>query len=114
MRNLNGENKITPCEKLGYKVGDRFKHKVICNFYETFGKNIYLSEDDGSELPRFNVVGTHDKIDSANYDYFALEDVYPIEVNNESRPSLESVKELTKALKELDIAYNKVKHLLNY
>lgn len=43
--------KMTPCEKLGYKVGDKFT--VIKDSYFEKGTIVVLSEDDGSEVPWF-------------------------------------------------------------
>ena len=42
---------MTPCEKLGYKVGDKFT--VIKDSYFEKGTIVALSEDDGSEVPWF-------------------------------------------------------------
>ena len=46
---MNG--KMTPCEKLGYKVGDKFT--VIKDYLLEKGTSVVLSEDDGSEVPWF-------------------------------------------------------------
>lgn len=43
--------KMTPCERLGYKVGDKFT--VIKDSYFEKGAIVALSEDDGSEVPWF-------------------------------------------------------------
>lgn len=80
----------TPCEKLGYKTGDKFTHTYIRKGEEYFtqGQVITLT-DDGSENPRFEGVddGTQD------YWYLTLEDVTPyveqllsvgVDVNDES------------------------------
>ena len=47
--------KMTPCEKLGYKVGDKFT--VIKDSYFEKGTIVALSEDDGSEVPWFTCGG---------------------------------------------------------
>ena len=47
--------KKTPCEKLGYKVGDKFT--VIKDSYFEKGTIVALSEDDGSEVPWFTCGG---------------------------------------------------------
>lgn len=50
---------MTPCEKLGYKVGDKFG--VIGNHYNLKkGTEVYLAEDDGSEYPKFRAEGVDD------------------------------------------------------
>lgn len=47
--------KMTPCEKLGYKVGDKFT--VIKDSYFEKGTIVALSEDDWSEAPWFTCGG---------------------------------------------------------
>jgi hypothetical protein len=55
---------MTPCEKLGYKVGDRFRVRegYISNFYEA-GDEVTLSWDDNSNNPFFTIetTGTRDR-----------------------------------------------------
>lgn len=46
---------MTPCEKLGYKVGDKFT--VIKDSYFEKGTIVALSEDDGSKIPWFTCGG---------------------------------------------------------
>lgn len=46
---------MTPCERLGYKVGDKFT--VIKDSYFEKGTIVALSEDDGSEVPWFTCGG---------------------------------------------------------
>ena len=48
--------KMTPCEKLGYKVGDRFKVVDGTGVNYAVGSFITLIRDDGSSCPRFNGV----------------------------------------------------------
>lgn len=43
--------KMTPCEKLGYKVGDMFE--VISHYAFKKGQVVTLHEDDGTECPLF-------------------------------------------------------------
>ena len=43
--------KMTPCEKLGYKVGDEFE--VISHHAFKKGQVVTLHEDDGTECPLF-------------------------------------------------------------
>ena len=43
--------KMTPCEKLGYKVGDKFE--VISHHAFKKGQVVTLHEDDGTECPLF-------------------------------------------------------------
>lgn len=51
-RNRPDKKTLTPCEQLGYKVGDKF---VITGDSETFEKEtiVELFEDDGSNIPLF-------------------------------------------------------------
>lgn len=49
-------NKMTPCEKLGYKVGDKFKVVDGTGVHYAVGSFITLIHDDGSSCPRFNGV----------------------------------------------------------
>ena len=49
----------TPCEKLGYKVGDEFE-MVGDHFYFSIGEKAVLADDDGSNSPYFyNRNGNH-------------------------------------------------------
>lgn len=54
---------MTPCEKLGYKVGDKF----ITKGSYTFGGDsiIELEHDDGSEMPLFKLISGHCKYNNA-------------------------------------------------
>ena len=64
---------MTPCEKLGYKVGDRFEVVKSGGFHHfEIGQNISLIEDDGTETPNFQA---ECKTDTQWVD---LEDVKPI------------------------------------
>lgn len=45
-------SKMTPCEKLGYKVGDEFE--VISHHAFKNGQVVTLHEDDGTECPLFS------------------------------------------------------------
>ena len=49
-------SKMTPCEKLGYKVGDKFKVVDGTGVHYAVGSFITLIHDDGSSCPRFNGV----------------------------------------------------------
>ena len=52
---MNGMNeKLTPCEKLGYKVGDKFRvdHRVTGSV--NYGDILTLIQDDGTECPYFS------------------------------------------------------------
>lgn len=44
--------KMTPCEKLGYKVGDKFVMKI--NDHHKQGKTVFLERDDGTDRPIFS------------------------------------------------------------
>lgn len=48
--------KITPCEKLGYNVGDKFRVVDGTGVHYAVGSFITLIHDDGSSCPRFNGV----------------------------------------------------------
>lgn len=51
-------NNLTPCERLGYKVGDRFKLKGATSSFggaRAVGATIVLINDDDSEMPRFQL-----------------------------------------------------------
>lgn len=49
--------KMTPCEKLGLKVGDKFIFIKDCNYYEiSKGTVVELVRDDGDEAPFFRVL----------------------------------------------------------
>lgn len=47
---------MTPCERLGYKVGDKFKVVDGTGVHYAVGSFITLIHDDGSSCPRFNGV----------------------------------------------------------
>ena len=49
-------NKMTPCENLGYKVGDKFKVVDGAGVHYAVGSFITLIRDDGTSCPRFNGV----------------------------------------------------------
>lgn len=48
----------TPCEELGYKVGDKFEVIVVnaCDKPFSLGSFVELSEDDGSKRPLFKLI----------------------------------------------------------
>lgn len=74
---------MTPCEKLGYKVGDQFevvKNEGFHNF--EIGRKVLLINDDGTEEPRFEGVGPLDK------QWVPLNDVKPINDVLASTPSI--------------------------
>lgn len=62
--------KMTPCEKLGYKVGDKFKVVDGTGVHYAVGSFITLIHDDGSSCPRFN--GVHAIFESGD-SYFPLD-----------------------------------------
>ena len=55
---------MTPCEKLGYKVGDKFKVVDGTGVHYAVGSFITLIHDDGSSCPRFN--GVHSIFESGD------------------------------------------------
>lgn len=62
--------KMTPCEKLGYKVGDKFKVVDGTGVHYAVGSFITLIHDDGSSCPRFN--GVHSIFESGD-SFFPLD-----------------------------------------
>ena len=46
---------MTPCKKLGYKVGDEFFVPPTENNYPYEGESVTLEWDDGSSCPMFYV-----------------------------------------------------------
>lgn len=52
---MNSEKKKTPCEELGYKIGDNFElqEDVYTSIILTIGNIVTLCLDDGSNYPRF-------------------------------------------------------------
>ena len=71
------DKEMTPCEKLGYKVGDKFIYISDDEDFEQ-GSVIVLKEDDGSECVQFYV-----EPDRNDYAYANLSDVRPV---SQSRP----------------------------
>ena len=62
--------KMTPCERLGYKVGDEFKVVDGTGVHYAVGSFITLIHDDGSSCPRFN--GVHAIFESGD-SFFPLD-----------------------------------------
>ena len=67
---------MTPCEKLGYKVGDKFKVVDGTGVHYAVGSFITLIHDDGSSCPRFN--GVHAIYESGD-SFFPLDFVEKVE-----------------------------------
>lgn len=65
---------MTPCQKLGYKVGDKFKCKKTCAF--AIGDMLELVFDDGSDIPLFKSIVGGAEI------FISLEDVEKIRDTN--------------------------------
>src|SRR5690554_7231836 len=66
---------MTPCEKMGYKVGDKFK---VLSSVEGFteGQEIELYEDDGTDMPLFSGENIyHDHAGGNPGAYFPLSEV---------------------------------------
>ena len=61
---------MTPCEKLGYKVGDKFKVVNGAGTHYAVGSFLTLIHDDGSSCPRFN--GVHSIFESGD-SFFPLD-----------------------------------------
>src|SRR5690554_6719625 len=69
---------MTPCEKMGYKVGDKFK---VLSSVEGFteGQEIELYEDDGTDMPLFSGENIYHNHAGGNPGaYFLLSDVEKI------------------------------------
>lgn len=63
---------MTPCEELGYKVGDRFKAIFPCHGWKK-DQIITLFRDDGSNHPLFEGEGCHyNNADGKPGAYFGL------------------------------------------
>ena len=73
--------KMTPCEKLGYKVGDKFRVVDGTGVLYAAGSFITLIRDDGTSCPRFN--GVHARYESGD-GFFPLDFVEKVVVNNET------------------------------
>lgn len=76
----------TPCQKLGYKVGDKFKvlRDHICGFKE--GATVTLFVDDGSHDPLFSGEGRYSCAAGGPGAYMELSYVKPIKPNKAKRP----------------------------
>jgi hypothetical protein len=121
---IKGEDMTTPCEELGYKVGDLFI--VIDEGYTTSGYNVVLAVDDGSDYPMFvkeSVYARDVEYKSSDFDFLYLSLVRELEETPkvklatftvESSVAIQQIKELTEALKELEVAHSKVSHLLTF
>jgi hypothetical protein len=124
LAHIKGEDMTTPCEKLGYKVGDLFI--VTEEGYTTSGYNVVLARDDESYFPKFvkeSVYAGNVEYRSKDFDFLRLSMVRKLEETPEvklatftveSSVAIQQIKELTEALKELDVAYSKVSHLITF
>lgn len=76
----------TPCQKLGYKVGDKFQvlRDLITGFKE--GATVTLFKDDGSDNPLFSGECYCNCADGAPGAYIDLHFVKPIEPKKAKRP----------------------------
>lgn len=77
--------KMTPCEKLGYKVGDKFKVVDGTGVHYAVGSFITLIHDDGSSCPRFN--GVHSIFGSGD-SFFPLDFVEKVAKLKPAKQSL--------------------------
>lgn len=77
--------KMTPCEKLGYKVGDKFKVVDGTGVHYAVGSFITLIHDDGSSCPRFN--GVHAIFESGD-SFFPLDFVEKVAKLKPSKQAL--------------------------
>lgn len=81
---------MTPCEELGYKVGDKFKvigggqglHCVEEKGWCTIGDTLTLVKDDGTSAPKF----LNDNSTSAVGFYYYLDSLEPIKKDNKWHP----------------------------
>ena len=89
---------MTPCEKLGYKVGDRFE-VIGDHFHFSKGSAVTLYRDDGSEYPLFK---------QDNYKLYApLSIVTPLKSTKESTMT-KSNKYQFHSISESDIDWNRI------
>ncbi|AHK11446.1 hypothetical protein S140_36 [Shewanella sp. phage 1/40] len=83
---------MTPCEKLGYKVGDLFEVVVTDSHCFNYGSVIRLLEDDNSHTLRFGLVsGSCSEYNGESF--FHLDDVKPLKTD---------LTKITKPFGELD------------
>lgn len=66
---------MTPCEKRGWKAGDRFRVVEKCHQVFDFGETVSLSIDDGSHCPLF------EGYDTSHRSYIDVGGVEPIAPN---------------------------------
>jgi hypothetical protein len=76
----------TPCQKLGYKVGDKFQvlHNHVCGFKE--GATVTLFEDDGSKNPLFSGECAYNIADGGPGACMHLDFVEPLKPKKAKRP----------------------------
>lgn len=91
------EDSLTPCEKLGYKVGDTFlKCKDDSGFRS--GSLIELIKDDGSECPEFKLVSGFCSFDD-NISFECLEYIKKVSSSGDEIP--ETAKSFSSVYKEV-------------
>ena len=76
----------TPCDILGYEVGDSFRLNEGTSDFEE-GDIIYLSSDDGTPRPRF--IKKDDDGDEMGYEYISLCFVEKVDVESIPKPKAE-------------------------
>lgn len=84
---MTSEQKRTPCQKLGYNVGDKFVVIVDNPKHSNFSKGsiVTLYEDDDSDFPLFkSIVGDEEF-------YISLEDIEKIENTNKYSRTIHEV-----------------------
>jgi len=86
IKDINGGNIMTPCEKLGYKVGDRFVVNECVEWGGLFifseGSVVELFEDDGTNAPKFKLINGECGFNNADGEpgaYDGLDNVTKIE-----------------------------------
>lgn len=78
---------MTPCEKLGYKVGDEFLYKPKSkSAIFKYGAKVKLTHDDGSSSPKFEVIDGSKSWDNDSWSFAYVSDMEPI--NQQEQPTM--------------------------
>jgi len=99
---------MTPCEELGYKVGDKFK--VVCSDDGNFSKNtiVYLVQDDCTECPRFSKLPlTNEAYDEDDWGYLFLYDVEKVDILDCTKSSATSTKDMLSTFQQFESSLRK-------
>lgn len=73
---------MTPCEKLGYKVGDEFEYAPPSGNNDLFkkGARLNLFNDDGSDYPALKTIDGSSAYDGSDYAYTSIDDIKPLAI----------------------------------